>query len=70
MAVGTAAINTEASLIANGHRLAADLEFAKPYQRIVWERDDLPALTDAFAMMEEVSLFRSAVCGTNPASSA
>lgn len=54
MAVGTAAINSEASLVANGHRLAADLEFAKPYQRIVWERDDLPALTDAFAMMEQV----------------
>ena len=54
MAVGTAAINTEASLIANGHRLAVDLEFAKPYQRIVWQRDDLPTLVDAFAAMEGV----------------
>lgn len=54
MAVGTAAINTEASLIANGHRLAVDLEFAKPYQRMVWERDDLPALLNAFAEMEDV----------------
>ena len=52
MAVGTAAINTEVSLIENGHRLAVDLEFAKPYQRIVWERDDLPALVHAFAVME------------------
>jgi hypothetical protein len=52
MAVGTAAINTEASLIANGHRLAVDLEFAKPWQRMVWRRDDLPALMTAFAAME------------------
>ena len=57
MAVGTAAINTEASLIANGHRLAVDLEFAKPYQRIVWERDELPALMAAFAAMEDVLPF-------------
>jgi hypothetical protein len=53
MAVGTATINTEASLIANGHRLAVDLEFAKPHQRIVWQRDDLPTLMDAFAAMED-----------------
>ena len=70
MTVGTAAINTEASLIANGHRLAADLEFAKPYQRVVWERDDLPALSKAFAEMEKVLSFRSAVCNESPASSA
>jgi hypothetical protein len=54
MAVATAAINTEASLITNGHRLGVDLEFAKPYQRIVWGNDDLPALVDAFAGMEVV----------------
>lgn len=70
MAVGTVGPNTEASLIANGHRLAVDLEFAKPYQRIVWERDDLPALVDAFAAMEEVLSSRSVVCDKNPALSA
>jgi hypothetical protein len=54
MAVGTAAINTEASLTTNGHRLGVDLEFAKPYQRIVWGNDDLPALMDAFGVMEDM----------------
>lgn len=53
MTVSTASINTEASLIANGHRLGVDLEFAKPYQRLVWGRDNLPALMDAFAAMEK-----------------
>jgi hypothetical protein len=68
MTVGTAAINTEASLIANGHRLGIDLEFAKPYQRIVWKRDDLPALRDAFAVMQES--LSSQECSRNPATSA
>lgn len=70
LAVGTAAVNTEASLISNGHRLGIDLEFAKPYQRIVWKRDDLPALLEAFAVMEEALSSQSALCGKNPASSA
>jgi hypothetical protein len=70
MTVGTAAINTEASLIANGHRLGIDLEFAKPYQRIVWRRDDLPALLEAFAVMEKALSSQSARCRKNPASSA
>jgi hypothetical protein len=69
MTVGTAAINTEASLITNGHRLGTDLEFAKPCQRIVWERDSLPALRKAFAMMEGVISCPSTSCNTNPASS-
>ncbi|KAB2919048.1 MAG: hypothetical protein F9K29_07460 [Hyphomicrobiaceae bacterium] len=69
MTVGTAAINTEASLISNGHRLGVDLEFAKPYQRIVWKRDDLPALLDAFALMEKALSSQSALCGMSPASS-
>lgn len=54
MAVGTAAINSAASLMENGHRLDGDLEFATPYQRIVWKRDDLPALRNAFAAMEDM----------------
>jgi hypothetical protein len=70
MTVGTAAINAEASLIANGHRLGIDLEFARPHQRMVWKGDDLPALVDAFAMMDEVLSSRPAVCGRNSASSA
>lgn len=70
MTVGTAAINTEASLITNGHSLGIDLEFAKPYQRLVWKRDDLPALLDAFAVMEKVLSSQSPCCDTRPASSA
>jgi hypothetical protein len=70
MTVGTAAINTEASLITNGHRLGIDLEFAKPYQRTFWKRDDLPALRDAFAVMEKTLSSQSALCGKNPATSA
>jgi hypothetical protein len=68
MTVGTAAINTEASLIENGHQLAVDLEFAKPCQRIVWKRDELPALREAFAAMGEVLSSRPPV-GTSSASS-
>jgi len=70
MTVGTSAINTEGSLISNGHRLGIDLEFAKPYQRIVWKRDHLPALMDAFAAMEEVLSSRPAGGDKNLASSA
>jgi hypothetical protein len=71
MSVGNAAaVNSEASLIANGHRLGVDLEFAKPCQRMVWKRDDLPALMDAFAVMEDVLSSRSTVCDEHPASSA
>ena len=71
MTVGNrAAVNSEASLIANGHRLGIDLEFAKPHQRIVWKRDDLPALLDAFAVMEKVLSSQSARCGNSPDSSA
>lgn len=69
MTVGTAAVNTEASLIANGHRLGIDLEFAKPYQRIVWKRDDLPALLEAFAVMEKALTSQSAPCDRNPVAS-
>jgi hypothetical protein len=65
--VGTAAANTEASLITNGHRLGVDLEFAKPYQRIVWKRDDLPALLDAFAAMEKALACQSALCADDAA---
>jgi hypothetical protein len=70
MTVGTAAVNTETSLIANGHRLGIDLEFAKPYQRIVWKRDDLPALLDAFAIMEKAVSSQTALCTKDAASSA
>jgi hypothetical protein len=71
MTVGTtAAVNSEASLITNGHRLGIDLEFAKPYQRIVWKRDDLSALLDAFALMERALSSRSARCGDAPVPSA
>jgi hypothetical protein len=65
--VGNAtAVNSEASLIANGHRLGVDLEFAKPHQRMVWKRDDLPALLDSFAVMERLLSSRSAGCGSSP----
>jgi hypothetical protein len=70
MAVGTSPINSEASLIANGHRLGVDLEFAKPYQRLFWARDDLPALRDAFAEMEKALASRPALSGRPPALSA
>jgi hypothetical protein len=68
MAVGTAAVNTEASLIANGHRLGIDPEFAKPYQRVVWKRDELPVLREAFAVMEKALSSQSKLCDGNPAS--
>jgi hypothetical protein len=45
-------VNRDEALVENGHRLGADLEFAKPYQRIVWRRDELAALKEGFAMME------------------
>lgn len=52
IAVGTAAVQTEEALIRNGHRVGFDLDFAKPYQRIVWEADSLPALQREFGEME------------------
>ena len=50
--VGTAAVTTAEAMIENGHRIGVDLDFAKPWQRIVWERDDLATLQRSFATME------------------
>lgn len=50
--VGSAAVQSEQALIQNGHRVGADLDFAKPYQHIVWEVDALEALQREFSEME------------------
>ncbi|RAI37638.1 hypothetical protein [Rhodoplanes roseus] len=35
-----------------GHRIGGDLEFARPWQQLVWKVDDLVAIRSAFAVME------------------
>ena len=52
IAVGSAAVQTEAALIRNGHRVGRDLDFAKPYQRIVWQVDEFSTLRREFLAME------------------
>jgi hypothetical protein len=52
IAVGTAAVQTEAALRQNGHRIGFDLDFAKPYQRIVWNVDEFDSLRREFLAME------------------
>ncbi len=52
IAVGSAAVQTEAALERNGHRVGFDLDFAKPYQRIVWQVDEFSALRREFLAME------------------
>jgi len=49
--VGPAAVQEQA-LLRNGHRVGFDLDFAKPYQRLVWEADELPTLTREFLAMD------------------
>jgi hypothetical protein len=52
IAVGSAAVQTEEALILNGHRVGSDLDFAKPYQRIVWNVDEFSVLRREFLAME------------------
>jgi hypothetical protein len=52
IAVGSAAVQTEAALIRNGHQIGRDLDFAKPYQRIVWQLDELATIRREFLAME------------------
>jgi hypothetical protein len=49
---GTADVNTESFLVESGHQIGVDLDFAKPFQRMVWRSDELDALKEGFAMME------------------
>jgi len=65
--VGTAAVQSEQALIQNGHRLYADLDFAKPYQHIVWTIDELGSLQRSFAEME--ALLDAENAGLNPSTS-
>jgi hypothetical protein len=52
IAVGSAAVQTEAALVRNGHRVGFDLDFAKQYQRIVWQIDEFNTLRREFLAME------------------
>ena len=54
IAVGSAAVQTEEALILNGHRVGFDLDFAKPYQRIVWSVDEFSTLRREFLAMESL----------------
>jgi len=52
IAVGSAAVQSREALIRNGHRVGFDLDFAKPYQRIVWSVDEFDTLRREFLAME------------------
>ena len=52
IAVGSASVQTEAALVRNGHRVGFDLDFAQPYQRIVWQVDEFSTLRREFLAME------------------
>lgn len=49
--VGTGQIQSEANLVHNGHRIGADLDFAKPYQHIAWQADEISAIKREFEVM-------------------
>jgi hypothetical protein len=50
--IGRSEITKEDVLIQAGHRIGESLPFAKPYQRIVWELDEIDAIKREFAEME------------------
>jgi hypothetical protein len=52
IALGSIGAETEAALIRNGQRLGCDLDFASPYQRIVWARDEVSTLKREFIAMK------------------
>lgn len=52
IALGSAGVTTAEAIQEAGHRIGVDLDFAKPYQRIVWEGDRLDVLQRAFGEME------------------
>ncbi len=56
IATGSAAVNSEAALMENGHSVGRDLDFSTPFQRIVWKRDDLLTLQAAFGEMQTALL--------------
>ena len=47
--VGTDPMNSPEALIAHGHRLGVDLDFATPHQHIVWAPDELATIEEAFS---------------------
>jgi hypothetical protein len=47
--VGTDAVNSADALTEHGHRIGANLDFATPYQHIVWEPDELARIEAAFS---------------------
>jgi len=47
--VGADAVNSAHALTEHGHRVGADLDFATPYQHIVWEPDELARIEAAFS---------------------
>jgi hypothetical protein len=51
--VGVDFVTTREALEEAGHRIGSDLEFAEPYQHIVWQADELPAIQAAFGAMEQ-----------------
>jgi hypothetical protein len=50
--VGVDFVTARDALEQAGHRVGSDLEFAEPYQHIVWQADELPAIRAAFDAME------------------
>ncbi len=54
LAKDTANVTSETTLIENGHKIGRDLDFATPYQRIIWQPDKLSAIREGFAEMEKI----------------
>ncbi|MDC7786766.1 hypothetical protein PQJ75_08535 [Rhodoplanes sp. TEM] len=50
-----------------GHRIGGDIEFARPWQQLVWKTDELAAIRLAFAVMEQRLAAIEAVERTDPA---
>lgn len=55
------------ALIEAGHRIGGDLEFARPWQQLVWRADELAAIRPAFAAMEARLAAFEAMERTEPA---
>lgn len=50
--LGADADTTPEALAEAGHRIGGDLEFARPWQQLVWRPDELATIRPAFAVME------------------
>ncbi|NVO16617.1 MAG: hypothetical protein HXX10_21540 [Rhodoplanes sp.] len=61
---------TAKALTDAGHRIGGDIEFARPWQQLVWKPDEIAAIRPAFAVMEARLAALEAIERTDPSAMA